>query len=114
MATPSEYIPERGEIIWAMLEPPRGEWRVGRSLALVLSLRAYNEQTGLVLLCPIVHQGKGGPFEATLPAASAIQGVLLVDRVRSVAWEAAAVQRAGVAPAEVVQQTLAQLRGLLT
>lgn len=113
MAIPPEYIPERGEIIWALLEPPQGEWRVGRSLALVLSPRAYNESTGRLLLCPVANQGKGGPYETPLPGGLSVQGVVLADRLRSLDWREAAAQRAGTAPASVVEQVLQRLRALL-
>ena len=56
MANP---IPDRNEIIWLNFEPPRGK-EIGKYRpALVLSSRAYNEQTGLLICCPISSSIRG-------------------------------------------------------
>lgn len=74
MPSEAEYVPERGQIIWALLEPPRSEWRVGRSLALALSPRAHNQNTGRLLLRPIVNQGRSDPYQTPLSAGLSVQG----------------------------------------
>ena len=49
----TQYVPERNHIIWLDFEPPRGK-EIGKYRpALVLSSRAYNRNTGLLICCPI-------------------------------------------------------------
>ncbi|MDQ3562676.1 MAG: type II toxin-antitoxin system PemK/MazF family toxin [Pseudomonadota bacterium] len=51
MARP--YVPQRNDIVWLDFEPKKGK-EIGKYRpALVLSSRAYNKQTGLMICCPI-------------------------------------------------------------
>ena len=48
-----KYIPERNEIIWLDFEPTKGK-EIGKYRpALVLSSKAYNQQTGLLICCQL-------------------------------------------------------------
>ena len=67
MVDPTDYVPERGDVVWIDFNPQAGHEQAGRRPALVLSPAAYNERVGLALLCPITNQAKGYPFEAVIP-----------------------------------------------
>src|SRR5690348_7717158 len=82
------YVPDRGEAIWMTLNPQAGHEQEGRRPALVLSPRAYNKATGLVVACPITNQVKGYPFEVVIPAGLAVSGAVLSDHVKSLDWRA--------------------------
>jgi len=57
------YVPERNEIIWLDFEPTRGK-EIGKYRpALVLSSKAYNQQSGLLICCPISTSIRGGATE---------------------------------------------------
>ena len=57
------YIPERNDIIWLDFEPTKGK-EIGKYRpALVLSSKAYNQQTGLLICCPISTSIRGGATE---------------------------------------------------
>ena len=59
----THHIPDRNEIIWLDFEPPRGK-EIGKYRpALVLSSRAYNEKTGLLICCPVSSSIRGGATE---------------------------------------------------
>ena len=48
-----QYVPDRNDIIWLDFEPTRGK-EIGKYRpALVLSNKTYNQQTGLLICCPI-------------------------------------------------------------
>lgn len=82
------YIPDRGDIVWITLNPQVGHEQAGRRPALVLSPTAYNEKTGLAIMCPITNQIKGYPFEALIPGeVKKIKGVILSDQVKSLDWK---------------------------
>ena len=54
-----QYTPDRNHIIWLDFEPPRGK-EIGKYRpALVLSSRAHNQKTGLLICCPISSSIRG-------------------------------------------------------
>jgi mRNA interferase MazF len=62
----STYIPDRNDIIWLDFEPPRGKEIGMYRPALVLSSRAYNNKTGLLICCPVSSSVRGGVTEVTV------------------------------------------------
>ena len=103
----SDYIPERGDIVWLEFTPQAGHEQAGRRPALVLSPQNYNEPSSLALLCPITSRVRGYPFEVQLPASGSIQGVVLADQVRSQDWRA----RHATFAARAAPQTVAEVQG---
>ncbi|WP_028485973.1 type II toxin-antitoxin system PemK/MazF family toxin [Thiomicrorhabdus chilensis] len=60
------YIPDREDIIWLDFEPTKGK-EIGKYRpAFVLSSKAYNQQTGLLICCPISTSIRGGLTEVPL------------------------------------------------
>lgn len=106
-------IPARGDLVWIDMSPQSGHEQAGRRPALVLSPAAYNAKAGLALLCPVTSREKGYPFEVRIPPGAPVAGVILADQVRSLDWRARRVERAGAAPAEVVEEVLGKLAPLL-
>lgn len=87
VAVQKQYVPDRGEVVWVDLDPPRGHEQAKRRPALVLSPKNYNRKAGLVLIVPITSQAKGYSFEVPVQG-NKIDGVVLADQVRSVDWRA--------------------------
>jgi mRNA interferase MazF len=81
------YVPHRGDLVWLSFDPRAGHEQGGRRPALVLSLRSYNERTGLMLACPITSHVKGYAFEVLINEGE-IEGAVLADHVRSLDWRA--------------------------
>ena len=79
-------VPDRGHAIWLTFDPQAGHEQAGRRPAVVLSPAAYNRRIGLIVACPVTSQAKGYPFEVPLPPDSAVTGVILSDRLKSVDW----------------------------
>src|SRR5437588_5304998 len=77
------YIPNRGDIIWLILDPRVGHEQSGRRPALVLSPQIFTERTGLAVVCPITSKIKGLPFEIALKRTKT-KGAILPIHVRSV------------------------------
>ena len=71
------YIPERGDLVWLQFNPQAGHEQSGLRPALIISPAAYNNKTGLALMCPITSKIKGYPFEVVLPEKFKIQGAIL-------------------------------------
>jgi len=81
-----KYIPERNEIIWLDFEPTLGK-EIGKYRpALVLSSKAYNQQTGLLICCPISTSIRGGTTE--VPVSNLDQSsVVAAGLIQTLSWK---------------------------
>lgn len=115
MTPPQErsYVPDRGDVVWLAFGPQAGRLQPARRPAVVLSPRQYNGPTGLAILCPVTSQAKGYPFEVPLPAGLPIQGVLLVDQVRTLDWRAGRASQICSLPPATTEDVLRKLGTLL-
>jgi len=95
--------PDRGDAVWLDFALGSGHEQDGRRPALVLSPRAYQERTGLALVCPVTRQANGYPFEVALPAGFLPEGVVLADQVKSVDWRARRASFIARVPEEVMR-----------
>lgn len=109
----SEWIPDRGDVVWLTFDPQAGHERAGRRPAVVLSPAAYNGKVGLAICCPITSRIKGYPFEAVLPSGFPVSGVVLSDQVKSLDWRARRAEVVGHLSASLVAEILGKLGTLL-
>jgi mRNA interferase MazF len=107
----TEYVPEAGDIVWLQVNPIDSASR--REPALVVSPRAYNNLTKLMVVCPISHNAKGYPFEVNLNSDAAVSGVVLSDHVQSIDWIESEASYVAEAPEAVLDDCLAKLKALL-
>jgi mRNA interferase MazF len=107
------FVPERGDVVWLSFAPREGPERIERRPAVVVSPQAYNERVSLAVLCPIVSQAKGYPFEVALPPGLPVKGVILADQAASLDWRALRAERICTLPFTVLEQALGKLRALL-
>lgn len=107
------YQPERGDFIYLEFSPQAGSEQAGRRPALVLSPVAYNVATGLVFVCPVTNQIKGGTFEVPIPPGANITGTVLSDHLRSVDWIARNADFHSAAPKDLVLEVLARIEAIL-
>lgn len=105
--------PDQGDVVWLNHDPQAGHEQAGHRPALVLSPKAYNAATGLMLCCPVTSQIKGYPFEVELMGVKGVKGVVLSDQLRNLDWEACNAEKAGRAADDVVADVLAKLNVLL-
>lgn len=108
------YVPDRGQIIWLSFSPNAGHEQAGRRPGLVLSPKAYNGKTGLLLACPITSQVKGYPFEVILPDGLPVSGALLVDQTKSLDWQVRDASFICTVPSLVLGEALGKLIALLS
>lgn len=106
--------PDQGDVVWLDHDPQAGHEQAGRRPTLVLSPKAYNAATGLMLCCPVTSQVKGYPFEVDLVGVKGLKGVALSDQLRSLDWEARGAEKAGRAADNAVADVLAKVKVLLT
>lgn len=75
---------EAGDIVWVDFGPPFGHEQAGRRPALVVSPRAYNDRSSLILVCPITRKVEGWAFKVEIREDTRVQGAVIVDQVRSI------------------------------
>ena len=105
--------PEQGDVVWLDHDPQTGHEQAGRRPSLVLSPKAYNAASGLMLCCPVTSQVKGYPFEVQLVGVKGVTGVVLSDQMRSLDWQARRADRVGRATDDVLADVVAKVRALL-
>jgi mRNA interferase MazF len=107
------YIPDRGDMVWIMLNPQSGHEQAGRRPAIVLSPGKYNAKTGLLICCPITAQEKKYPFEVRIPDGFPVSGVILADQVKNLAWQVREAQFVCKLPDSVIEQVIDKISLLL-
>lgn len=105
------YVPERGDIVWLSFDPQAGHEQAGHRPALVLSPKAYNAKSGLMLCCPLTTKIKGYPFEVSINGPS--PSVALADQVKSLDWRARNAKKKGAATKAAIMEALGKARALL-
>ena len=113
MVKDSDFVPERGDVIWLTFDPQAGHEQAGRRPALVLSPSAYNEKVGLAILCPITSQVKGYPFEVNIPQGLPIEGVILADQVKNLDWEVREAKLVFQLPSQITNEVLKKINLLI-
>ncbi len=106
------YVPDVGDIVWLNFTPQSGHEQAGRRPAVVLSPKAYNRKSGLLVCVPITQQIKGYPFEVVLSGAGAA-GAALADQVKSLDWQSREAERKGKAAPSELAEIKAKIRSLL-
>lgn len=65
---------QRGDIVWAELEPTQGNEQRGRRPVLVISEDIFNQKSGTVIAFALTSQPQKAPFPLTFKLADPIDG----------------------------------------
>lgn len=106
---------DAGDVAWVELDPVLGTEQAGRRPALVLSTRSYHEVSARAVVCPITSQARPWPFNVIIPQHLAVDGVILVDQIRTLHRPSRIFDVIGRLPDEVVgevRDVLAALTGM--
>ena len=82
----SNYVPDRGDLVWLDFNPQAGYEQKGRRPAICISQKRYNQKVGLALFCPIASYIKGYPLEIVSDNHS-INGCILSHRVKNLDYK---------------------------
>lgn len=96
-------VPSAGDIISFKPElDAKGHEQQGARPWLVVSVKAYNEASKLVMVCPITtHQGRAeqaNPAEVLLPPNCGASGVVLTFQLQTIDWVARKAKPLGAVP----------------
>jgi len=106
------YIPDRNDIIWLDFDPTKGK-EIGKYRpALVLSSRQYNQQTGLVICCPISTSVRGAATEVTVGDLDK-PSVVASSLIQTLSWKDRKAQFITQAEAGVMDQVLVRIIPLI-
>lgn len=104
----TDYVPNRGDIIWIDFDPAVGHEQAHKRPALVLSPELFNRLIKLVFLAPITSKVKGLPFEVALKDTKT-EGVVLCHQVRTMDYIARGIEYIEKAPKGVVLEALSKV-----
>lgn len=102
-------VPDAGDVYWIDYGGPVGHEQGGRRPSLVLSPRAYNTRSSIVVACPISRTDRRWPFQVAISPVGRITGFALVDQLRAIDPIERHVRMAG----SVSDETLRDVRLLL-
>jgi mRNA interferase MazF len=108
-----KYIPDRGDIVWTVLNPRVGHEQSGRRPSIVLSRRLFSQRTGLVVICPITTKVKGLPFEIRIKSKN-LAGAVLPIHIRSIDYNAREIRYIEKASIEILQKVSASVELIST
>lgn len=110
----SNYIPDRGDIVRIDTESENSESDKNiKKIVLFISPKAYNEKTGLGIVCPVKGKTRGYPFEVMIPPDSKVNGIILADQIKSINWKIRHAEYICRLPDEKVSEVLSKTLTLL-
>ena len=106
------YIPARNHIIWLDYEPIKGR-EIGKYRpTLVLSSKQYNQQTGLLIACPISTSIRNGITEVPIDNLDK-PSVVAASLVQTLSWRERKAKYITTAENDVLEQVLQRLLPLM-
>jgi mRNA interferase MazF len=105
--------PDVGDVLWIDFGPPIGREQAGRRPALVLTSRAYNERSSVLIVCPITRRNREWPTLVPLPPVGALSGFIIVDQIKVIDPAVRAFRSAGRISADTLAEVRAKLSALL-
>ena len=110
------YVPDRNDLIWLDFEPPQGKAR-GKEIgkyrpALVLSSRAHNRKTGLLICCPVSSSIRGGVTEVPVNNLE-VPSVVAANLIQTLSWKDRSAKRIATAEDGVLDQVVLRIIPLI-
>jgi len=103
------YVPRKGDFVAVTCDPQSGHEQRGRRPALVVSNDLFNKATGLCIACPVTNTRRDYPFHVSIPEGQDVNGVVMVEQVKSIDFRSRGVKHIGSAPEPVLQEVLSIL-----
>ena len=105
---------ERGDFVIIDFNPQAGREMMKRRPGIVVSPSAYNNNSAVVLVCPITTKSKGSPWEVSIPEGLSVEGYVRVDHLKSMDTVQRGAIKVGMAPKQIIEEVLAKLAPLIT
>lgn len=87
-AAPKGWVPDRRDMIWINFNPQAGAEMKDEHPMLVLSTKAFNERTGIVIGLPMTHalSNDNNPFAVKYKGGKGEVGYVLAHQPKSFDW----------------------------
>ena len=82
-----KYIPEQGDIVFLDFNPTKGHEQRGVRPAVVISTNVFNQNTKMVIVCPITSNEKEFPTHYKLEDTKNVHGSVLCEHIWSLDYE---------------------------
>lgn len=82
-----KYMPEQGDVVFLDFNPTKGHEQKGFRPAIVISTNVFNQNTKMVIVCPITSNNKEFPTHYKLEDTKNVQGSVLCEHIRSIDYE---------------------------
>lgn len=82
-----KYVPRQRDIVFLDFSPTKGHEQSGKRPAIVISTNVFNDNTKMVMVCPISSNTKEFPTHYLLEDTKKISGSVLCEHIRSVDYE---------------------------
>ena len=82
-----KYIPEQGDIVFLDFNPIKGHEQSDFRPAIVISTNVFNQNTKMVIVCPITSNEKEFPIHYILEDTKKVHGSVLCEHIRSIDYE---------------------------
>lgn len=83
----SKYIPKQGDVVLLDFNPTKGHEQKGFRSAVVISNDVFNQNTKMVMVCPITSNEKDFPTHYNLEDTTHVHGSVLCEHIRSIDYE---------------------------
>jgi mRNA interferase MazF len=103
------YIPRKGDFVTVDFDPQSGHMQKDRRPVLVVSNDLFNKATGLCMACPVASTRRDYPFHVSIPEGLDVAGVVMVEQIRPLDFQARGVKHLGPAPERVLDEVLSIL-----
>lgn len=82
-----KYLPKQGDVVFVDFNPTKGHEQSGARPAVVISTNIFNQNTKMVIVCPITSNNKEFPTHYKLEDTKSIYGSVLCEHIRSIDYE---------------------------
>lgn len=82
-----KYIPKQGDVVFLDFNPTKGHEQFGFRPAVVISNDVFNQNTKMVIVCPVTSNEKEFPTHYNLADTKSIRGAVLCEHIRSIDYE---------------------------
>ena len=80
-------MPEQGDIVFLYFNPTKGHEQIGFRPAVVISTNIFNQNTKMVIVCPITSNEKEFPTYYKLEDTKNVLVSVLCEHIRSIYYE---------------------------
>ncbi|HDX8428296.1 type II toxin-antitoxin system PemK/MazF family toxin [Aeromonas veronii] len=108
----TQYVPDRNDIIFGNFEPVSGTEGGKYRSALVLSSKQYNQQTGLLICCPISTSIRGHATEVVVGNLDE-PSVVTTNLIQTLSWKERQAQFVTTAENGVMDEVLVRIIPLI-